>query len=146
MAERRLTDIEIDRQIEGALERSRRTAEMEPRAERAYYDVPSGRVVVELRDGCLFAFPPAIVEGLEGASAEHLAEVEIEGDGYGLHWEALDADLSVSGLLAGRFGTRRWMAELGRQGGRASSEAKARAARENGKKGGRPRKQLGSDR
>lgn len=30
--------------------------------------------------------------------------------------------------------------QLGRKGGKATSEAKARAARENGKKGGRPKK------
>jgi hypothetical protein len=31
--------------------------------------------------------------------------------------------------------------DLGRRGGKASSEAKAAAARENGKKGGRPKKE-----
>ena len=31
--------------------------------------------------------------------------------------------------------------QLGRLGGRVTSEAKAKAAKENGKKGGRPRKQ-----
>jgi hypothetical protein len=29
---------------------------------------------------------------------QQLAEVEILGDGYGLHWEALDVDLSVTGI------------------------------------------------
>ena len=33
-----------------------------------------------------------------------------------------------------------WMAELGRQSGRSTSLAKAQAARDNGKRGGRPRK------
>ncbi|PZR07781.1 MAG: DUF2442 domain-containing protein, partial [Azospirillum brasilense] len=50
---------------------------------------------------------------------------------------ALDADLSVPGLLAGLFGTRAFMA---RQAGRATSPAKAAAARANGARGGRPRK------
>ena len=59
------------------------------------------------------------------------------GTGTGLHWEALDADLSVPGLLAGLFGTRAFMA---RQAGRATSPAKAAAARANGARGGRPRK------
>lgn len=66
--------------------------------------------------------------------------MEVEGNGYGLHWESLDADLTVPGLLAGIFGSTAWMRELGRRGGSAASEAKARAARENGRKGGRPRK------
>ena len=46
-------------------------------------------------------------------------------------------DLSIPGLLAGVFGTR---AHMARQAGRATSPAKASAARRNGAKGGRPRK------
>jgi hypothetical protein len=56
----------------------------------------------------------------------------------GLHWEALDADFRVSGLLAGVFGTKAYMA---RRAGQAKSPAKSAAARANGTKGGRPRKQ-----
>jgi hypothetical protein len=56
--------------------------------------------------------------------------------GYGLHWEALDVDLSIPGLIAGIFGTRSYMA---RRAGQATSPAKAAAARANGAKGGRPR-------
>jgi hypothetical protein len=57
---------------------------------------------------------------------------------------ALDVDLSVPGLIAGVFGGGAWMRQLGRQmgkkGGSARTQSKARAARENGKRGGRPRK------
>jgi hypothetical protein len=35
---------------------------------------------------------------------------------------------------------RMWLAAIGRKGGSATSEAKAQAARKNGRKGGRPRK------
>jgi hypothetical protein len=47
-------------------------------------------------------------------------------------------DFSLSGLLLGIFGTRIWMAALGQQGGSVTSIAKAAAARDNGRKGGRP--------
>ena len=77
-------------------------------------------------------------QGLETASDDELEAVEILGAGYGLHWEALDVDLSVPGLMAGLFGTKAYMA---RRAGQATSAAKAAAARENGRKGGRPRKQ-----
>jgi hypothetical protein len=43
-------------------------------------------------------------------------------------------------LLHGVYGGRKWMSELARQAGAATSESKANAARINGKKGGRPRK------
>ena len=78
-----------------------------------------------------------MAQGLETATDDELAAVEILGAGYGLHWEALDAALSVPGLMAGLFGTKAYMA---RRAGQATSPAKAAAARENGRKGGRPRK------
>jgi hypothetical protein len=111
----------------------------EPRAASARYDRRLDRVVVELTNGCTFAFPPRLAQGLEGASDEELSQVEVLGAGYGLHWEALDADFTVPGLLAGIFGTGAYMA---RRAGRATSPAKAEAARRNGSKGGRPRKSV----
>jgi hypothetical protein len=94
----------------------------QPRAAHAFYYADDRRIVVELRNGCVFGFPPELAEGLDGASEAHLAEVEVEGDGYGLHWESLDVDLTVPGILNGIFGSRVWMAELGRRGGSATSE------------------------
>ena len=49
-------------------------------------------------------------------------------------------DLYIPGLLQGFLGSKHWMAELGKRGGTASTDAKATAARQNGKLGGRPRK------
>ncbi len=54
-------------------------------------------------------------------------------------------DLGVPQLVAGLFGTKAWMAQLGRQGGKSRSGAKAQASRDNGKHGGRPRKPLSSE-
>jgi hypothetical protein len=126
-----------DAQLEAALARGKAARTSEPRAAAARYDRELGRVVVDLSNGCTFAFPPRLAQGLEDATDDQLAEVEILGAGYGLHWAALDADLSIPGLLAGIFGTRAYMA---RRAGQARSEAKAAAARANGIKGGRPRK------
>ncbi len=103
----------------------------------ARYDRRLDRVVVELTNGCTFAFPPRLAHGLEAATADQLAQVEVLGAGGGLHWEALDADLSVPGLLAGLFRTRAYTA---RHAGLITSPAKAAAARANGAKDGRPRK------
>ena len=126
-----------DAQIDAALERGRTARPHEPRAAAARYDRRSGRVVVELVNGCTFAFPPQLAQGLEAATEEQLSQVEILGAGSGLHWEALDADLSVPGLLAGLFGTKAYLAQ---RTGRATSPATAAAARANGAKGGRPRR------
>ena len=125
----KLSDLEID----AALARGRAVRAAEPRAVAARYERAAGRVVVDLANGCSFSFPPALVEGLAGAAVSDLEAVEILGAGYGLHWEALDVDVSVPGVVAGVFGTRAFMA---RQGGALRSEKKAAAARVNGGKGG----------
>lgn len=126
-----------DAQIEAATERGRAFRESHPHAKSARYDAKAERVVVELVNGATFAFPPRLIEGLRDASPEQIAEVEVIGAGYGLHWESLDLDYSVPGLMNGVFGTAKWMAA---QAGRTTSAAKAAAARANGAKGGRPRK------
>ena len=131
-----LTDAELD----AAAERGVAAHATEPRASSAKSDRKARRIVVTLTNGCTFTFPPNLAQGLESANDDALAQVEMLGAGYGLRWEKLDVDLSVPGLLAGIFGTRAYMA---RRAGRATSPAKAAAARVNGAKGGRPRRVAG---
>lgn len=114
--------------------------ETEPRALAARYDESTGRIVVDLTDGCTFAFPARRIEELENASDKEIDEVEVAGAGFGLHWPSRDADLTLGGLMNGVFGTRKWMSELARRAGRTTSPAKAAAARANGAKGGGPGK------
>lgn len=135
---RELSDAELD----AALARGKAAQATEPRASNARFDRRRGKIVVDLTNGCTFAFPPRVAQGLESATDDQLDQVEILGAGYGLHWEALDVDLSIPGLLAGIFGTR---AHMARQAGRATSPAKASAARRNGAKGGRPRKPVAAE-
>jgi hypothetical protein len=135
---------DLDRMIDEAERRGRESVREEPRATKARFDRASGRVVVDLDNGCSFAFPARLAQGLEEATNAELASVEVLGAGYGLHWEALDVDLSIPGLLAGLFGTKAYMDRLrASRAGRATSPRKAKAARRNGAKGGRPRKSAG---
>lgn len=87
----------------------------EPRAESAYYDRNSGKIIINLKHGASFSFPSEIAQGLAGASPDDLAEVEVTPSGAGLHWEKLDADLSIPSLLAGIYGNKAWMAEISRK-------------------------------
>ncbi|HEX8486473.1 DUF2442 domain-containing protein [Sphingomonas sp.] len=100
-----------DAEWSAAEERGRIEMATKPRARSALYDVASQRLIVELVNGSTFIFPPRLAQGLENATDAQLSRVEILGVGFGLHWEELDADVSVEGLLAGRFGSRRYMAE-----------------------------------
>ena len=107
----------------------------------ARYNRRRERVIVHLSTGVEVTFPPAMAEGLAGASPEDLAKIEISPTGLGLHWPRLDADLYVPALLQGIFGSRSWMAShMGAAGGKSRSSAKTAASRENGRKGGRPRR------
>ncbi len=130
-----------DARLVEAERRGQRSLRNEPRARAVRYDRRTGRVHVELMNGCTFAFPARNAQGLARASDAQLAQVEILGLGLGLHWEPLDVDLSVPGLLAGLFGTKAYMdRQRAARAGAATSTAKAAAARRNGAKGGRPRK------
>ena len=87
--------------------------------------------------------PAHLVQDLESASHDDLANIEVDGVGFNLHFPKLDADLYVPALVAGVFGTRNWMYKaLARRAGRSKSPAKTAASRSNGTKGGRPKKQV----
>ncbi len=136
-----LNDEDFMRRYAAAVESGRKSEEREQRAKSARYDASTGRVVLELKHGCFFEFPARYVQGLSEATDEQLAQVRLLGSrGYTLEWEELDVHLAVPGIISGIFGSKAWMAELGRAGGRAKTPAKAAAARANGAKGGRPRK------
>jgi len=73
----------------------------EPAAIRAWVE---GRVVhVELHDGRTVGFPADRFRRLAAASDEQLKEVEVAVNGYALRWESLDEDITVPGIIAGRF-------------------------------------------
>jgi hypothetical protein len=112
-----------------------------PRAASAHYDRRIGRVVIHLSTGLDLAFSPHNAQGLENATPAQLDPIEISPSGFGIHFPKLDADLYLPALLEGFLGSRKWMAsQLGAQGGKSTSAAKASAAKRNGRSGGRPKK------
>jgi hypothetical protein len=129
-------------QFRSANKRGKATLARGPIARAARFDAKRGLVVITLQNECEFSFPVALAQGLAGAPRSKLAKIEISPNGLGLHWPLLDADLYVPGLFEGTLGSRQWMKQIGQLGGMARSQAKASAARANGKKGGRPRDRL----
>jgi Protein of unknown function (DUF2442) len=98
-----------DDQWDAANERGRVIAETEPHAKAARYERDTGLLVIELKNGATYAVPARHLQGFSEATDDQIAAVETDFSGYGLHWEELDADFTVGGLLAGRFGSAKYM-------------------------------------
>jgi hypothetical protein len=74
---------------------------IEPAALRVWVE---GRMVfLELTDGRIVGFPAGRFTRLRDATAEQLQKVSLELDGFALRWEDLDEDITVPGVVAGRF-------------------------------------------
>lgn len=126
------------RQFEEASRRGEEERAKSPIPAAVRYDRESGRIVVDFTNGASFMVPARSLQDLADANDDEIAEVELAGE-TALHWERLDVDFSIAGLMNGIFGTARFM-EAQRRGGQSKSPAKIAAARSNGAKGGRPRK------
>ena len=75
--------------------------EVEPTATRVWVD---GRTIfIELTDGRIIGLPADRFRILKNATDEQLKEVKLRLNGYALRWESLDEDITVSGIVAGRF-------------------------------------------
>jgi hypothetical protein len=73
----------------------------EPVATRVWVE---GRTVfVELSDGRVVGFPADRFRLLRDATDEQLQEVTLRLNGYALRWDSLDEDITVPGIVAGRF-------------------------------------------
>ena len=72
---------------------------------------------VDLNDGRTIAVPLAWYPRLMHATASELQNWRLIGQGYGIHWEELDEDISVEGLLCGKpsgesqTSLKRWLAD-----------------------------------
>ena len=79
-----------------------------PAATRVHFDADA--MWVELVDGRQLGVPLSYFPRFLHATPEQREDYEMSGGGTGLHWEALDEDISVEGLARDRRPdpTRRW--------------------------------------
>jgi hypothetical protein len=126
-----------DAEIEAALSRAR-AHDDDPVATTVEHIQSLRLLIVSLSNQRRLALPVEDIQGLGDATHEQLQNYELLGRGTGIHFPELDLDLYVPALIEGVYGNRRWMAQLGRKGGSVKTEAKRKAARINGAKGGRP--------
>lgn len=131
-----------DAEFETATRRGEESLRTEPHAKAVRYDAKSGRLIIDLTNGCVFAIPTDLIQHVRDMPSEEIAKVRLLGSfGSALEWEDADIHFSVAGLVAGHFGSQKYMdSQWASRAGSVTSPAKAAAARANGAKGGRPRK------
>lgn len=78
-----------------------KTVSAEPLAIKAW--VENRIVYLELADQRIFGFPASRFSRLKNAPDDLLAKVEIEVNGFALRWEDLNEDITVPGVVSGRF-------------------------------------------
>ena len=76
------------------------TLDLNPTAAKVWFDENS--LWVGLRDGRQLSVPLAYFPRLLKASASQRLKFELSGGGTGIHWDELDEDISVAGLLLGQ--------------------------------------------
>lgn len=75
--------------------------ETDPRALRAW---ARGRMVfLELTDGRQIGFPADRFRRLRSATESQLGQVQLRLDGAALRWNEIDEDITVRGIVEGRF-------------------------------------------
>lgn len=78
-----------------------KSVESEPIAIRAW--VQDRMVYPELTDYRIIASPANRFKRLKNAADEQLNKVELRLNGYALRWEEIDEDITVKGIVEGRF-------------------------------------------
>lgn len=128
-----------DEELKQIAQETRQRDKIEPRIESAHYEHATGHLVLQMRGGAIVSAPVSLLRGFEAATPGQISAVKVVSNGSALHWDELDVQATTLAVLNIVFGLRS-INEVTRRGGQARTAAKAVAARENGKKGGRPRK------
>lgn len=106
--------------------------------------VRNGQLILTLHGGAIegttLTVPITAIKRIAGMSEEDVRNVKFLNGGLVLWWPATNVDIFTDTLIEIATGIRSARAHMA-QAGSARTPAKAAAARENGKKGGRPRKQ-----
>lgn len=78
------------------------TLAVEPDARAIGVRCTENELIVQMADGRTLPVPLAWFPRLFNSSADARSDFQLIGDGEGIHWPAVDEDISVAGLFAGR--------------------------------------------
>jgi hypothetical protein len=101
-----------DDEIDASIEEARRLEKYDRRVVRASYSDGTDSIILLLENGVTLSVPRRLLQGLTKAEPNALNNIELLGRGTGLYWPEMDVAHLVSGLLAGVYGSARWMKHL----------------------------------
>ena len=131
-----ITETDIDK----AVTRGRKLKRVYANASSVRYE--DDCISIGLGDGSRIVLPVAGLVEFEGFSVQDFQKLEVGFGGKALCCEGRDLHVSISGLIATSQPLMDLAASMvASRNGRKTSAAKSEAARANGKKGGRPRKE-----
>jgi Protein of unknown function (DUF2442) len=104
--------VTTDAEIDAAIRQARVYEKYDRRVLRATYSERTDRFMLYMDNGVTLIVPRRLLQGLADAEPGALHEIELLGKGTGLYWPAQDVAHSVSGLLAGVYGSAKWMEHL----------------------------------
>jgi hypothetical protein len=104
--------VTTEAEIDAAIRQARIFEKYDTRVVRATYSDRTDRFLLHLENGVTHIIPRWLIQGLSDAEPSVLSKIELLGRGTGLYWPLLDVAHSVSGLLAGVYGSAKWMKHL----------------------------------
>jgi hypothetical protein len=132
-----------DEEYEAGLERGRQRLETATIATAVSYDAGQDMITIVLPNACLVIIPRQRISEFAGLSTAEMQEIRLSAIGDAIAVGSHDVHVDLGGMLEDVFPERLLGRRFAALGGKATSAAKARAARENGARGGRPRKAIG---
>jgi len=129
-----------NREVLAQVAAARRRGAAMPRAIAARFDPRRRTITVTMASHAYLVVPVAELPGLRDASDRHLSEIQLDPAGWGVGWACLGVDYSIAGLAEAVVGRGALLQAAASAAGSVCTPAKSRAARINGRKGGRPRK------
>ena len=104
-------DPKTEAMIDAALANARDLYDHEV-ADEVHYDPSDDSLHLRMKSGCHAVVPVTDLQDLSNADRKAVADFEIVGSGYALHWERLDVDFRTEDLVNGFYGNKRWMERL----------------------------------
>lgn len=139
---RRRVDVPVTAQVLAeAIVRGRKRKDAGVRATALHYQMAHKKLQVSFADGTAVTLPVGNYTELSDLSAAQLKRMTLGLGGSALCLDEEDLHVSIAGLVAASAPLRHMAVTVAAaRNGALTSEAKAAASRENGMKGGRPRK------